>query len=163
MMSSSGSEDKKEVNPVLAEIYATKGERKENVKSKTDSKGVQEEKKKRGRKKKEPEPKKEEPKETEQEHEEDEEDESGEEEIDVDEILEELKAQKDEMEEMSLRLRLVEDFLSYEWPQRVKDYRDAKSKQFRELAELEEEKKEEELDRFLGTTPRIKPKKTIGF
>ena len=74
-------------------------------------------------------------------------------------IKQDVKDDKERLEdtlwEMQCRIAILEEFIEYNFLERVKEFRDHKNKQFKKKLELEEEKKKLELDKFLGTiTPK---------
>ena len=62
----------------------------------------------------------------------------------------------DDVWELQCRLAIIEEFMEFNFKERVKEFRDYKNKQFKLREEEEKQKKTNELDKFLGTKGKQK-------
>ena len=63
---------------------------------------------------------------------------------------------EDQIWELQCRLAIIEEFMEYNFLERVKEFRDYKNKQFKLRQEEEKKKKALEVDKFLGTVVKKK-------
>lgn len=63
---------------------------------------------------------------------------------------------EDDIWEIQCRLAIIEEFMEFNFMERVKEFRDYKNKQFKLQEEEEKKKKAIEVDKFLGTVTKQK-------
>jgi hypothetical protein len=63
---------------------------------------------------------------------------------------------EDDIWEIQCRLAIIEEFMEFNFAERVKEFRDYKNKQFKLREEEEKKKKATEVDKFLGTAGKKK-------